>query len=38
MHMENETEIIVGDNVANDQKPIECTIDVTPIHVENANL
>jgi hypothetical protein len=38
MHMENEIEIIVGDNVANGQIPIEGTIDVTSIHVESANL
>ncbi len=38
MHMENETEIIVGNNVANDQKLVKGTIDVTSIHVESANL
>ncbi len=36
--MENETKIIVRDNVANDQIPIEGTIDVTLIRVESANL
>jgi hypothetical protein len=36
--MENETEIIVGNNVANDQKLVKGTIDVTSIHVESANL
>jgi hypothetical protein len=36
--MENETEIIVGNNVANDQKLVEGTIDVISIHVESANL
>jgi hypothetical protein len=38
MHMENETEIIIDYNVANNRKPISSTIDVTPIHVESANL
>ncbi len=38
MHMENETEIIVGNNVVNDQIPIEGTIDVVLIHLESANL
>jgi hypothetical protein len=38
MQMENETKIIVRNDVANDQKLLEGTKDVTPIHVQNANL